>query len=94
MNVTISLDNILHSLGFLSSNNKRWLAEHLIEQAAKDDAEVAAAKLTDETQQTSIRPEDLEITPLVASIGQNIKPLPKEGDKRRPRKATVAEKNG
>ena len=80
MNVTISLDNILHSLGFLSSNNKRWLAEHLIEQAAKDDAEVAAAKLTDETQQTSIKPEDLEITPLVASIGQNIKPLPKDFD--------------
>ena len=38
MNVTISLDNILYSLGFLSSDNKRWLAEHLIEQAAKEES--------------------------------------------------------
>lgn len=38
MNVTISLDNILSSLGFLSSSNKRWLAEHLIEQAAKEES--------------------------------------------------------
>ena len=36
--VTISLDYILHSLGFLSSGNKRWLAEHLIEQAAKEES--------------------------------------------------------
>lgn len=41
-NVTISLDSILHSLGFLSSSNKRWLAEHLIEQAAKDEAEATS----------------------------------------------------
>ena len=47
-NVTISLDSILSSLRFLSSGNKRWLAEHLIEQAAKDEAEAAVAKQTDE----------------------------------------------
>lgn len=47
-NVTISLDSILHSLGFLSSSNKRWLAEHLIEQAAKDEVEASAAKQSDE----------------------------------------------
>ena len=47
-NVTISLDSILYSLGFLSSSNKRWLAEHLIEQAAKDEAEANAAKQSDE----------------------------------------------
>ena len=46
--VTISLDYILHSLGFLSSGNKRWLAEHLIEQAVRDDAEANAAKQSDE----------------------------------------------
>ena len=46
-NVTISLESILHSLGFLSSRNKRWLAEHLIEQAAKDEKE-AAARQSDE----------------------------------------------
>ena len=47
-NVTISLDSILYSLGFLSSSNKRWLAEHLIEQAIKEDAEVETAKQSDE----------------------------------------------
>ncbi len=47
MNVTISLDNILYSLGFLSSSNKRWLAKHLIEQADRDE-NVPAAKQTDE----------------------------------------------
>ncbi|MBQ7494719.1 MAG: hypothetical protein IJT75_03000 [Bacteroidaceae bacterium] len=35
--VTISLDAILQALGFLSNSNKRWLAEHLIEQAAKEE---------------------------------------------------------
>lgn len=47
-NVSVSLDNILYSLGFLSSSNKRWLAEHLIEQAAKDEAEANAAKQSDD----------------------------------------------
>ena len=47
-NVTISLDSILHTLGFLNSKNKRWLAEHLIEQAARDDAEAAAVGQSDE----------------------------------------------
>ena len=37
-NVTISLDSILYSLGFLSSSNKRWLAEHLIEQASAEES--------------------------------------------------------
>lgn len=39
-----------------------------------------AVKATDEIRQATIRPEDLEITPFVASIGQNIKPLPKDFD--------------
>ena len=47
MNVTISLDDILYSLGFLSSSNKRWLAKHLIEQADRDET-MSAAKQTDE----------------------------------------------
>ena len=46
-NVTISMDSILYSLGFLSSRNKRWLAKHLIEQADRDEV-VAAAEQTDE----------------------------------------------
>lgn len=48
MNVTISLDNILQMLGFLSSGNKRWLAEHLVAMADKDEAEVVATKQSDE----------------------------------------------
>lgn len=48
MNATISLENILQMLSSLTKSNKRWLAEHLIEQAAKDEAEVAAAKQSDE----------------------------------------------
>ena len=47
-NVTISMDSILYSLGFLSSRNKRWLAKHLIEQAAQEDAKAKTAKLSDE----------------------------------------------
>ena len=39
-----------------------------------------ATKPIDEAQNATIRPEDLEITPFVASIGQNIKPLPQEFD--------------
>ena len=47
-NVTISLDSILQTLGFLSNSNKRWLAEHLIEQAGKDEAEAEADNQSDE----------------------------------------------
>ena len=39
-----------------------------------------AVKPSDEAQKATIRPEDLEITPFVASIGQNIKPLPQDFD--------------
>jgi hypothetical protein len=45
--VTISMDSILYSLGFLSSRNKRWLAKHLMEQADRDEM-VSAEKQTDE----------------------------------------------
>ena len=46
--VTVSLDYILHSLGFLSSGNKRWLAEHLVALADKDEAEAAIGRSSDE----------------------------------------------
>ena len=35
---------------------------------------------TEDTKQIVIRPEDLEITPFVASIGQSINPLPADFD--------------
>ena len=38
------------------------------------------AKPSDEVLHASISPEDLEITPFVASIGHNIKPLPTDFD--------------
>ena len=49
------------------------LSSSLIKQETVEDSteKVSAAK---------IRPEDLEITPFVASIGQNIKPLPADFD--------------
>lgn len=37
-NVTISLDYILQLLSPLSKSNKQWLAEHLIEQVAKEES--------------------------------------------------------
>lgn len=40
MNVTIPLENILKSLSYLSGGNKRWLAEHLIEEADKEEADM------------------------------------------------------
>lgn len=46
-NVTVSLDSILDSLRFLSSSNKRWLADHLIEQVAREEQEVGDAKASD-----------------------------------------------
>lgn len=50
-NVTISLDNILQLLSPLSRSNKQWLAEHLIEQVAKEksveDAEQQRAEKLD-----------------------------------------------
>lgn len=47
-NVTVSLDSILDSLRFLSSSNKRWLADHLIEQVAREEEAVSEAKATDD----------------------------------------------
>lgn len=43
-NVTISLDNILQALSYLSKSNKRWLADHLIEQVNQEEAKEVAAK--------------------------------------------------
>ncbi len=43
---------------------------------SKDDM----AKTSNEDLHTTISPEDLEITPFVASIGQSLKPLPKDFD--------------
>ena len=42
--------------------------------------ETDVKKPSDDVSHVAIRPEDLEITPFVASIGQNIKPLPKDFD--------------
>lgn len=44
MNVTVSLDGILQALSYLSKSNKRWLADHLIEQVAQEEARETAAK--------------------------------------------------
>lgn len=38
MNATISLDNILLMLSSLSKGNKKWLADHLIEQVAEEES--------------------------------------------------------
>ena len=38
------------------------------------------ADTSETVSETKIKPEDLEITPFVASIGQNIKPLPVDFD--------------
>jgi hypothetical protein len=45
MNVTISLDNILQLLTPLSKSNKQWLADHLIEQVAREESVKNAEKL-------------------------------------------------
>lgn len=36
MNATISLDNLLLALSTLSTSNKMWIAEHLMEQVSQD----------------------------------------------------------
>ena len=42
--------------------------------------ETDVEKPSDDVSHIAIKPEDLEITPFVASIGQNIKPLPQDFD--------------
>ena len=42
--------------------------------------EADVEKPSDDVSHIAIKPEDLEITPFVASIGQNIKPLPQDFD--------------
>ena len=44
MNVTISLDSILQILTPLSKSNKQWLADHLVEQVAKEESVENAEK--------------------------------------------------
>ena len=43
-NVTISLDNILQLLSPLSKSNTQWLADHLIEQVAREESIEEAEK--------------------------------------------------
>ena len=43
MNVTVSLDSILQVLSPLSKSNKRWLADHLIQQVAQEEARETAS---------------------------------------------------
>jgi hypothetical protein len=43
-NVTISLDSILQMLSSLSKSNKQWLADHLIEQVAREESIEEAEK--------------------------------------------------
>ena len=45
---TSVVDTILGLFNGLSYSNKQWLAEHLIEQVARDEAQEAAAKPSDE----------------------------------------------
>lgn len=53
-----------------------------------------AVDLTENVSQITIRPEDLEITPFVASIGQSIKPLPKDFDYDKEKADYLIEKYG
>lgn len=37
MDVTVSLDSLLKWLGFLSTDNRMWLGEHLLQQAEEEE---------------------------------------------------------
>lgn len=37
MDVTVSLDSSLKWLGFLSTDNRRWLGEHLLQQVGEEE---------------------------------------------------------
>ena len=58
--------------------------------AVKADVENAS----DDASHIVIKPEDLEITPFVASIGQNIKPLPRDFDYDKAKREYLTQKYG
>ena len=57
-------------------------------------SKVDAEKPSDGSMNINIKPEDLEITPFVASIGQKIKPLPKDFDYEKAKKDYLMQKYG
>ena len=51
-------------------------------------------EVSEKTSHVKIRPEDLEITPFVASIGQGIKPLPADFDYEKAKEDYLMQKYG
>ena len=51
-------------------------------------------EVSEKTSDVKIRPEDLEITPFVASIGQGIKPLPADFDYEKAKEDYLMQKYG
>ena len=51
-------------------------------------------EVSEKTSHVKIRPEDLEITPFVASIGQGVKPLPADFDYEKAKEDYLMQKYG
>ena len=56
--------------------------------------EADVEKPANDVSHITIKPEDLEITPFVASIGQNIKPLPQDFDYDKAKRDYLTQKYG
>ncbi len=77
MNAT-SLNNLWNYIQglTLSASNKKWLADHLRESMQADNVLSSNA----DSKKLVITKEDLELTPLVASIGETLNPIPNDCD--------------
>ena len=92
MNLTISMNtvlNFLHSMA-LSTSNKQWLADHLYEEVK---AEQRTASLAADGW-PKLRHEDLNISPEVMKLVEDIEPLPDDFDYDRARMEYLLKKHG
>lgn len=92
MDLTISMNTVLdflHSMA-LSTSNKQWLADHLYEEVK---AERAAATITDK-EWPKIRREDMNISPKVMKLVEDIEPLPDDFDYDKARLDYLLRKHG
>ena len=92
MDVKISINevlNFLHSMN-LSTNNKQWLADHLYEEVKEE----TRAVNTTATGWPKIRREDLQISPEVMKLVEDIEPLPDDFDYDKARLEYLLKKHG
>lgn len=103
MDLTISMNtviNILHSMP-LSTSNKQWLADYLYEEVraerlreSEQSTEMKKATGMDDNGWPKLRREDLQISPEVMKLVEDIEPLPNDFDYDKARLEHILKKHG